>query len=179
MPRVSWEFGMGCAQHPCIQEMDMRRVGQIGQNKWAPVKLTQKASTPMGDMLQLLDEKNLAAVSGMGFTALGAYFFFFIQHLQSEVIGVTMLCVIMGFLMALLLKIEVLHIDLKPKESLNIRFMTGVIFMLSLVIIGSAINYFGGQAGHALIAFLLTSMSTYILFHSRVEIDDHRTPHRS
>jgi len=170
---------MGCAQHPYNQEMDMRRVGQFGHNKWAPVKLTPKASTPFGDMLKLLDEKNLAAVSGMGFTALGAYFFFFIQHLQAEAIGVTLLCTILGFLMALLLKIEVLHIDLRPRESLNIRFMIGVIFMLSLVIIGSAISYFGGQAAHALIAFLLTSMSTYILFHSQVEIDDHHTPHRS
>ncbi|HID74232.1 MAG TPA: hypothetical protein EYP43_04185 [Thermoplasmata archaeon] len=157
----------------------MRRVRYLGQTNWAPRLEPHNQGLGVRDLLRMLDEKNLAAVSGMGFTALGAYFYFFIQFLQPQVIGVTLLCTILGFLMALLLKIEVLHIDLRPKEKLDVRFMIGVITMLSLVIIVSAIGYYGGQAGHALIAFLLTAMSTYLLFHSRVEIDDHGAPHRA
>ncbi|MCI0497079.1 MAG: hypothetical protein L0Z54_02140 [Thermoplasmata archaeon] len=157
----------------------MKRVKYLGQKSWTP--RLEPVGTGFGarDILKLLDERNLAAVSGMGFTALGAYFYFFVQYLQPQVIGIALMSTVLGFLMALLLKIDALNIDLRPKETLDVRFMTGVVFMLSIVIIVSGIGYYGGQAGHALIAFILTALSTYLLLHSRVEVDDQHTPYRT
>ena len=157
----------------------MRRVRYLGQKNWTPRLEPMGKGFGTRDVLKLLDEKNLAAVSGMGFTALGAYFYFFVQYLQPQVIGIALLSTILGFLMALLLKIDALHIDLNPKEKVDVRFLIGVIFMLSVVIIISGIGYFGGQAGHALIAFMLTALSTFLLLHSRVEVDDRGIAHRT
>lgn len=127
----------------------------------------------------LVDQKSLSAISGMCYTALAAYYYFFVQYLRPEVIGVTIVTTVLAFVMALLYRIEVLKLRLSVRERLNVVFLTGVIFMLSIVIFASSIATYGIAAVHAILAFVLSAFSTHFLLSSRVGVDDRYTPVRS
>lgn len=155
----------------------MRRIGNQESIKLVRLSEDCPEKRPLLSIsrtVEMIDERALSGISGMGFTALAAYYYFFIQHLSPAVFGVAVTCTTIAFMIALLNRVDVLDLHLSVRERLDVFFLTGVLLMLSAVIFFfSAANY-GPQTGHAVLAFLLGGLSTYTLLSSRVMAHDNR-----